>query len=340
VRAVVLEEYGPAENLEPKEVADPEPQAGEVLVRVKAAGLNRIDIWVRSGVYKTDLPRILGLDISGVVEETAGGVTSVSAGDAVVVNPDISCGECRFCIQGWESLCERMRMLGVQLDGGYAELTRVPARNVHRMPEGISFEEAAALPVNYFTSWHALMTRTQVKPGQYLLVVGAGSGVGTAAIQMGKLAGATVISTVGEEWKEEKAKELGSDFVVNRRKQDIVEAVMTITEGKGVDVVFEHAGQAAWEAALRCLRPGGSMVFLGATTGDTVQLNIRGIYRRQLNLLGCYGWNRSEVAPVLSLAAEGRLKPVIDSVFPLSEASKAHVKMEKDQHFGKMVLRP
>ncbi len=335
-----MEEQGPPEVLRLKDVADPSPVDDEVVIRVKAAGLNRIDIWIRSGLYKLELPRIIGVDVAGVVEKAGPRVSSVNVGDRVVVDPALYDDECRFCKRGWTAMCEKHRMVGFHVDGGYAELVKVPARNVYHIPSGVGFEEAAAIPVNFLTVWHNLFVRARVEAGDYVLVVGAGSGIGYAAIQLAKLAGATVITTVGDEWKAQKARELGADYVINRKKENVAERVNEITNGRGVDLVFEHAGQAMWDAAVKSLRPGGTMVFCGATTGDTTQINIRLLYRKQLNLHGAYAWNRDAMEKVLQLFAERKLKAVVDSVMPLEDAVKAHKRMENSEHFGKIILRP
>ena len=342
MRAAVLERQGGPEVLEVKEVKDPEAGPYDVLIRVKAIGVNRIDIWIRSGLYKVELPRIIGVDAAGVVEELGRGAEEygLSPGDRVVVDPAVYDDKCSYCAIGYTSLCENHKLLGFSLDGTYAELLKIPTRNVHKIPDNLSFEEAAAIPVNFLTAWHSLFYRAKVKAGDTVLVVGAGSGIGYAAIQLAKLAGASVVTTVGEDWKAEKAREVGADYVINRKKEDIAQRVMEFTEGRGVDVVFEHAGKDMWEQAIKSLKPGGTIVFCGATTGDTTQVNIRYLYRRQLNLLGAYGWNRDALPKLLELFRQKKLRVVIDSVMKLEEAPQAHRRMENSQHFGKIILIP
>ncbi len=342
MKAAVLEEQGDPEVLKVKEVEDPEPGPSEVLIRVKAIGVNRIDIWIRSGLYKVELPRIIGVDAAGVVEKVGKEAEKlgIAQGDRVVVDPALYDDTCSYCASGFTSLCENHKLLGFNATGTYAELLKIPARNVYKIPENLSFEEAAAIPVNFLTSWHCLFYRSKVRTGDYVLIVGGGSGIGYAAIQFAKLAGATVITTVGDDWKIGKAIEVGADYVINRRRESIVKKVMEYTEGRGVDLVFEHAGRAVWEDMLKAVKPGGSMVFCGATTGDTAEVNIRYLYRRQINLLGSYGWNRDAMPKVLSLFKQKRLKTVIDSVMKLEEAHEAHRRMENSQHFGKIILIP
>ncbi|MEM4316335.1 MAG: zinc-binding dehydrogenase [Nitrososphaerota archaeon] len=339
MKAVVLDRYGPADVLVERDVVEPKVGEDDVLVRVRAAGVNRLDIWIRSGVYTTELPRILGSEASGVVEAVGDRVSTVSVGDRVFINPALTDGTCSQCIRGYDSLCENLRLVGFGSDGCYAEMVKVPARNIHKIPEELSFEDSAAITVNYLTAWHCLVTRAGIEYGQTVLVVGAGSGIGGAAVQISKLFGATVIATVGDEWKKARAREIGADHVANRRTENIVEEVRRVTGGLGVDLVFEHAGEKMWNDALKSLRPGGVMVFCGATSGDEGRLSIRYAYRRQLRLIGSYSWNRYEIDRVLRLFESGRLRPVIDSIFPLKDAAKAHVRMERDEHFGKILLR-
>ncbi|MDW8358971.1 MAG: zinc-binding dehydrogenase [Candidatus Caldarchaeum sp.] len=340
MKAVVLERQGPPEVLRYGDVAERRPGRGEVVVKLEAAGMNRIDIWIRSGVYKLQLPRIIGGDGAGVVEEVGEDVSSVSKGDKVILNPALSCGRCRFCLKGYDSLCESHRLLGFGVDGTYAEKTVVPAVNVYPKPERLSMEEAAGVMVTYMTVWHALVSRAGLTPGSSVLVVGGGSGVGVAAIQLCKLFGSTVIATVGDDWKAEKAYRLGADYVVNRRKQSVSQAVNEITRGQGVDLAVEHAGQAIWDEVVKSLSPGGKMVYFGATTGENGAVNIRYTYRRQLSLIGSYSWNKHEIPHVLQLFEKGLLKPVVDRVFPLKDAVEAHRLMESDAFFGKIILKP
>ncbi|MEM0384041.1 MAG: zinc-binding dehydrogenase [Candidatus Caldarchaeum sp.] len=340
MKAVVLEHHGPPDVLKYVEVPERQAGRGEAIVRLHAAGMNRIDIWIRSGVYKSQLPRIIGGDGAGVVEDVGEEVSNVAKGDRVVINPALSCGRCRFCLKGYDSLCESHRLLGFGADGTYAEKTVVPASNLHPVPKTLSMTEAAGIMVTYMTVWHALVSRAGLTPGLTVLVVGAGSGVGVAAVQLCRLFGSTVIATVGDDWKADKALQLGADYVVNRRRQSVSQAVNEITRGQGVDIVVEHAGQAMWEEALKCLSPGGKMVYFGATTGENAAVNIRYTYRRQVSLLGSYSWNKHEIPHVLQLFEKGLLKPVIHQTLPLKDAAEAHRLMESDAFFGKIILTP
>jgi len=340
MKAMVFETPGPPEVLKYRDISEKSPRRGEVLVRIHYSGVNRIDTWIRSGVYKVSTPRVLGADASGVVEEVGDEVENVRPGDRVVVNPAITCGKCNYCLSGWDSLCENLSLLGYAVDGTYAEKIVVPSVNLHPVPSTLDMSEAAAIMVTYLTAWHALVTRAGLTPGLTVLVMAGGSGVGVAAIQLCKLLGATVLTTVGEDWKVEKAHKLGADYVINRKKQNIREAVLDFTKNDGVDIVLEHVGETVWPDVVKSLKMGGKMVFLGATTGENGLINIRYAYRRQLSILGSYLWNKQEISRVLNLFAKGLLKPVIANILPLSEAAEAHRIMESDNFFGKIILKP
>ncbi|MEM0382581.1 MAG: zinc-binding dehydrogenase [Nitrososphaerota archaeon] len=338
MKAVVLERYGPPEALEYSDIADPVPAEGELLVKVAASGVNRVDVWIRTGKYQVKLPHILGVDIAGEVISST--VPQVKKGERVVLFPDMPCGRCRYCLTGRFQLCKNSSRLGSSRWGGYAELVTAPAQTAIPIPSGMSLEEAAALPVNYSTAWRALVTDAGVRPGMRVLVVGGSSGVGVAATQIARLAGAEVISVVGSDWKEEKAYKAGASFVVNRAKKDVVEEVSKLTSGDGVDIVLEMAGTAFWEKALQCLAPGGVLVTVGATTGDQVSFNVRPFYRKYQRVIGSGMGTQGEFFRIVELAAQGKLRPIIDKVFSLKEASEAHRRLEAGEHFGKILLKP
>lgn len=338
VKAVVLESYGPPEVLKYKDVDDPALVDGEVLVRVAAAGVNRVDVWIRTGKYQVKLPHVLGVDVAGEVEVST--VQQFKKGDRVVVFPDMPCGRCRPCLAGRFQLCKNSSRLGSSRWGGYAELVSAPAPTLIPVPDGLSLEEAAALPVNYCTAWRALVTDAGVGPGMRVLVVGGSSGVGVAATQIARLCGAEVISVVGDEWKEERAYRTGANLVVNRVKKDVVEEVLKATGGEGVDVVLEMAGAAFLERALLCLAPGGTLVTVGATAGDQVSFNVRPFYRKYQRIIGSGMGTQGEFLKIVDLASKGKLRPVIDRVFSLKDAAAAHRRLEAGEHFGKILLKP
>lgn len=340
MRAVVVFQHGGPEVLTPVEdYREPELGPKDVLVKVRATALNHLDIWVRKGIRGAKLPRILGSDIAGVVEDLGDAVERFRKGDEVIVAPGYGCGECEYCLSGRESMCKQYTMPGYHVDGGYAEFTAHPERAILRKPVNLSFEEAASVPLVFLTSWHMLRTLADLKEGEWVLVWGAGSGVGISSIQIAKLHGANVIATVGDDWKVERAYGIGADFVINRRKEDVLAKVREIT-GEGVDVVVDSVGSETWMTSLKCLKVGGRMVSVGATSGEQATIDVRYVFSRQLRILGSYMGSRAELTQVLRFFETGKLKPVIDSKFKLEEAREAHERMEKSEMFGKILIIP
>ncbi|MEN3047354.1 MAG: zinc-binding dehydrogenase [Candidatus Caldarchaeales archaeon] len=337
MKASVFERPGGPEVLETKEVELPR-RPGEAVVRVEATGVNRIDVWLRSGLYPTKLPLVLGVDVAGTVLEDPSG--AFRPGDRVLVYPNVGCGRCELCAAGEENLCPKMERVGQHRWGGYAEMVSVPSRALVEIPFNLSFEEAASIPVNFLTSWDALVRAAAIRPTDTVLVVGAGSGVGYAAIQIAKLHGCRVIATVGSDDKVEAAFKVGADHVINRRKSDVVKEVMELTNGRGVDVVFEHAGKDFWQTALRSLGLKGRLVTVGATTGQDVGIDIRALYNRRHHVIGAGVGSKPDLLRLLRLFSEGRLRALIDRVFRLEEAREAHRRMEASEHFGKIILKP
>jgi NADPH:quinone reductase-like Zn-dependent oxidoreductase len=340
MRAILIPKHGGPEVLQYAEIADPKPGPNEVLVRVHACALNRLDLWVRQGLNGVTfpLPLVPGSDIAGEVAGVGELATRVRPGDKVVLAPGVSCGQCAACAAGKDNECRKYTPLGYARNGGCAEYVLAPEANVLPMPAGLSFEEAAAVPLVFLTAWHMLVARARLQPGEEVLILGAGSGVGSAAIQIAKLTGARVIATAGSSAKLDKARELGADELINHAQQKISEEVRRLTGKRGVDVVFEHVGTATWEQSILSLAIGGRLVTCGATTGFAAQLDLRYLFARQLSLLGSYMGSRAELYTVLKLVGEKRLHPVIDCVFPLAEAVQAHRRMEQREQFGKIVL--
>jgi len=341
MKAIVIERHGGPEVLQYKEVPKPEIGPGEVRVRVRACALNHLDLWMRRGIpgVEIPLPRIPGSDIAGEVGEVGAGVTLVRPGDPVVLSPGVGCNTCEACLAGLDNTCRRYGLYGESFDGGCAEYVRATEVNVLPLPAGLTFEEAAAVPLVFLTAWHMLMTRAQLKPGEDVLILGAGSGIGSAAIQIAKFAGARVLATAGTDEKLQKARELGADALINHSTQKIAEVVKELTHRRGVDVVFEHVGAATWEASMRSLAPTGRLVTCGATTGPEATVDIRRLFRNQWTLLGSFMGTRGELRTVLKLIGQGKLRPVVDRVFPLPEARQAHEHLEKREQFGKVVLK-
>jgi NADPH:quinone reductase-like Zn-dependent oxidoreductase len=340
MKAVVFDRFGGPEVLDYREMPDPVIQADEVLVEVKACAINHLDLWVRQGLRGLDveLPHILGNDVVGVALQVGAAVRHVKPGDKVLVLPTLSCGTCAACLAGDDNLCRDHDVLGRQRNGGYAERVSVPGVNCLPYPENLAWEQAAAVPLVFLTAWHMLVGRAGVRPGEDVLVIGAGGGVGSAAVQVAKLHGARVIATAGSEAKMERAKALGADHVLNHRTQDIGAEVRALTGKRGVDVVVEHVGTAVWEHAMVALARNGRLVTCGATTGPKVSLDVNQLFGRHLTLLGSRVGRRAELHEALRFVREGKLKPVVDVVLPLREARAAHERIERREHFGKVVL--
>jgi len=342
MQAVRFREHGGPEVLKYEAAPDPKIAANEVLVRVKACALNHLDLWLRRGVsdWKLPLPHIVGSDISGEVAELGSQVKRVKAGERVLLSPGISCGQCEACIDGRDSACRNYTVLGVFVDGGYAEFVKAPEVNVIPIPGDLSFDEAAAVPLVFLTAWHMLFTRAQLRPGEDVLVIGAGSGVGSAAIQIAKAVSARVIATAGADWKLDKARALGADEVINHSRQAISAEVKRFTGKRGVDVIVEHVGAAVWEECFNSLATYGRLVTCGVTSGGEVKLNLQGLFGRQRTVMGSFMGGKAELLEALRLIARRKLKAVIDSAFPLREAAAAQRKMESREFFGKILLHP
>jgi len=339
MKAMVLSQHGGPEVLHLAEMPDPAIGDRDVLVRVRAVALNHLDLWVRSGLpgRSVAFPHIPGSDISGEVAAVGAAVKDVRVGDRVLLAPGVSCGQCEECIAGRDNFCVDYVLFGRQIHGGYAEFVRSPSVNVIPIPRNLSFEEAAAVPLVFLTAWHMLLGRAQLRPGEDVLVIAAGSGVGSAAIQIAKATGARVIATAGSEPKLAKAKELGADDVL-LHGGEFAREVKRLTGGRGVDVVFEHVGAATWEQSIFSLKTGGRLVTCGATTGFESKININYVFGRQLSILGSFMGQKSELFAALELFKRGLLKPVIDTAMPLDRAADAHRRLENRQQFGKIVL--
>ena len=342
MKAVVFRQHGGPEVLEYAEVPEPSPGTGELLVRVKACSINHLDCWIRQGIlaYHVALPHISGCDIAGIVERIGAGVTGITVGDRIVLAPGLSCGRCDRCRAGEDNLCASYGIRGAATDGGYAEFTAARASDALPLRPGLSFEEAAAFPLVFLTAWHMLVTRAALQAKETALVHAAGSGIGHAAVQIAKHLQATVYATVGSEAKVAKAKALGADEVINYQREGFEERVKTLTGGRGVDVVFEHIGPATWEGSLRVLAKGGRLVTCGATSGPTAPLDLRYVFSRQLTILGSMMGTRAELDEVARLIGERKLRPMVDTIFPLREVRAAQERMLNRDVFGKLILTP
>ncbi len=340
--AVIFRTHGGPETLEYAHVPTPQLDRGEALIRVKACSINHLDLWIRQGLpaYHISLPHISGCDVAGVVEQVGPGVEGVHPGSSVFIAPGLSCFRCQWCQAGLDNLCQSYGIFGAKTDGGYAQFAKARADDLIPIPAGISFEEAAAFPLVFLTAWHMLMTRAALRPGETVLIHAAGSGIGHAAVQIAKLTGATVYTTVGTDAKMPKAKALGADEVINYQREDFQARIHQLTNSQGVDVVFEHIGPNTWDNSLRVLKKGGRLVTCGATSGPNVPLDLRYVFSRQLSLLGSMMGTRSELLTITQLIGTRRLRPVVDTVYPLRDAKAAQERMLNRDLFGKLLLRP
>src|SRR5437762_5458666 len=331
MKAVRIHEFGGPEVLRYEDIPDPKPRKDQLLVRVRACALNHLDLWVRKGLPGVTLPHILGSDVAGEIVEVGEYVTGLKSGQRVLLAPMHFCNHCPKCVAGLQNQCREFTVLGNGVDGGNCELTAVPGVSVIPIPASLDFNQAASVPLVFVTAWHMLTGRAAIRPGQTVLILGANSGVGIAAIQIAKMFNARVITTAGDDRKMAKARELGADHVINHYQQKISEEIRKITEKEGVDIVLEHVGPATWDESLRSLKPAGTLVTCGATTGPQVDIDLRFVYSRQLSILGSYMGTMGELHEVLKHVFTGRLKPVVDRTFPLKEARAAHEYMERSQ---------
>ncbi|MHB8523587.1 MAG: zinc-binding dehydrogenase [Limisphaerales bacterium] len=342
MKAVQLVAHGVPGQFQFCDLPDPQPALDEVVVQVRACGLNHLDLWLEAGELPTpvDLPRTPGSEIAGVIAVLGGDVDEWRVGDRVAIQSNLFCGQCEFCARGDESLCLTGQLLGVQRDGGFAERVVVPAKSLVRLPEEIDFETSAALTLAGSTAMHMLTDRAEVREGDWVLVIGGASGVGSAAIQIARQLGARVISTGSTEPKRALAKRLGAEFVLDPADQGWPAEVRKITGKRGVDLVVEHAGGAVFEQVLTCLARGGTVVTCGATSGREVRLNLWTFFVKQHRLIGSYGRNRGDLTATLDWAAAGKLKPVIDQVFSLAETARAFARLRSRQVLGKVLVKP
>ena len=343
MRAVLFRRHGGPEVMEVGEVAQPVAGPGEVQVRVSAVALNHIDLWMRRGLpsMKIALPHIPGGDVCGYVSALGAGVSGIELGLRVSVNPGLSCGRCRWCLDGRDNLCPDFRMLGEHTQGGMAEYVVVPAPNIVPAPADrvpLSDAELAAVPISFITAWQMLVDKARVHRGETVLVLGAGSGVGVAAIQIAKLFGARVIAAASTERKLAAARALGADDTIDYVSEDLVAGVKRLTGRRGADIVIEHTGAATFAKSVVACARGGRIVTCGATDGYEAQLNLRHIFWRQLAILGSTLAPKSRLFEVVDCLAAGQLRPVVDRVLPLSAVAEAHRALEAREAFGKIVL--
>jgi zinc-binding alcohol dehydrogenase/oxidoreductase len=324
MKAVRIHEDGGPEVLRYEDVPDPAAGPEEVLIRLRAASLNHLDLWVRKGLPSVPKPRILGADGAGVVEALGEGARGFAIGDPVVINPGLAHDS-------------RITVLGEHTDGTHTELVAVPAANVYPIPDGVGFEEAAAFPLVFLTAYRMLATKARVGEGEWVLVWGAGGGVGTAAFSIAKALGARTIVTSSSDWKLERLQELGADAALNHREIDVAKEVKELT-GVGADVVIEHVGEATWITSLQAARPGGRIVVCGATSGPNPAAALHRVWWKELTIHGSTMGTKQDFEGAYELVASGRARPIVDRVFPLAEARAAHERLERGEQLGKIVL--
>ena len=340
MKAIVLHNKGDASQLKFEEVETPKINDDEALVKLKAASVNHLDVWVRMGHFPVSYPLILGCEGAGDIVEIGKNVEDFKKGDKVVVLPSITCGQCEYCLTGNDNLCKNAKRLGMTVNGCYAEYVKVPQQNLLLMNDRLNYEEAASVPITFGTAYRVLINLAKIKVGETVLIQAAGSGVGTAAIQIAKLLGTKVIAAAGNDEKLDSAKSLGADLLVNYyRNNNFDEEVKYLTNGDGVDVVIEQIGGNILPRALNCLKKGGRLVTLGTTAGNKIEMDVQHFYRNNLTMLGTSGVTQKEIRDVFELVKDGKLKPIIDKVFPLKEASLAHKYMEERRNFGKIILK-
>ncbi len=339
MKAIRYHAYGDRSVLSFEDAPAPEAGPGQVVVQLAAAGINHLDVWVREGVYgaRVTMPHIGGSDGAGVVAKVGPGVRRAKEGDQVAISPGLSCGVCRECLSGRDNLCPQYVIIGAGPDGTYAQQVAVPEANLLGLPARFSALQAAALPLVLVTAWHMLVGLAKIRPGETVLVLGGTSGVGSMAVQVAKLFGAQVIATA-QSAKLDQARTIGADLVIDHSQEDIAQRVRELTQKRGVDIVFEHVGEATWEASLKSLRPGGRLVTCGSTTGHQAMTDLRYLYSRQLSIFGDYMGSKGELHEAWRWVEDGRILPVIDRTFPLAEAQAAHQHLEERRAVGKVVL--
>jgi len=340
MKAVQIRSHGGPEVLEYTDIPEPQLCADEVLVRVRAAALNHLDLFVRNGIpgVKFKFPHILGSDAAGEVVAAGELCRRVQPGQRVLLSPGLSCRQCLACLEGRDNECRSYTLLGTGVPGVNRELINAPEYAVIPIPDSLDYLHAAAAPLVFVTAWHMLLTRARLQPGEDVLVLAGSSGVGMAAIQLARWFHCRVIATAGSEEKMARCKELGASFVLNHHRDHVPTEVRKLTGKRGVDVVFEHVGSATWDRSRECLAPSGRLVTCGATTGYDVALDLRYLFSKQQSLLGSFMGTLGELHRVLRLVFDGALRPVVDSVFPLTAIRAAHERLEHTERFGKVVV--
>ena len=341
MRALVLQAAGGIEHLRVQELPEPVIQApNQVLIQIHTVGLNRLDLWVAEGLPGANysFPHIVGSDGAGTVVEVGADVEGIRPGDRVMINPTFSCGNCPWCLQGEESLCRKLQVLGEHRSGSAAEYVLIPWENLARAPDSMPWPEAGAFSLATLTAWRLLTTRGRVQSGETVLIWGIGGGVALAALEIARLLGARTIVTSGSDDKLQFALSRGADAILNHRRDDVVREVRRLTDGLGVDAIVDSVGEESWPQSLRSLRRGGRLLICGATTGPMVSMDLRRLFWHQWSILGSTLGTRREYAEIVRLAGDGKLWPVVDQVVPLSLAHEAFARLDRSEQVGKLVI--
>ncbi len=340
MKAIIFHKRGGLDVLKYEDVRTPSIGPNDALVKMRACGLNHLDIFTREGSHgvRAPLPHIGGLEVAGEIAQEGAAVREWRVGTRALVGPASVCGECEYCVSGYDNICPHRKIIGVHVDGGFAEYLRVPASILLPIPDSISFVEAAASLTAFGTAWHMLVSRAQVQAGEWVLILAAGSSVGVAGIQVAKHLGARVIATASTEEKLAKAQELGADFVVNYAARNFQHAVMRITQQRGVDIVFEHVGTTTWEKSIASLRPTGRLVTCGSTTGRWGKTDIWSVFFKHITILGSYAANRAEIRAVWELVAQRKFHAIVDRTFPLAQTAEAQRYLMERKQFGKVLV--
>ena len=340
MNAVRIHEHGGTDVLVWEEITDPAIKPDQVLVQIKAAAINHLDIWVRRGIPGISLPMILGSDAAGIIKKVGQGVSEFIVGDAVIINPLLYCGKCETCIDGRENECPFIGIIGESTDGTNCDFIAVNERNLRKIPDNIDFESAASFPLAGQTAYQMLINRAQAKEDDTVLIWGSSSGVGSFGLQIAKAIGCNVIATGGSTAKCKQASDLGADISLNHYEDNILGAVKDFTNGNGVDVVFEHSGASTWDISMKILGRHGRVVTCGATTGSKVSIDLRYIFFKQQSILGSTMGNVQALDAVIELIKTDRIKPIVDEIFSMEKIADAHKYFENSNQFGKVVLIP
>lgn len=340
MKAVLFHEHGGPEVLQYVDFPTPEPQTGEVLIRLHAAALNRVDVTVRKGWpgLKLEYPHIPGCDGAGFVVALGEGATEFTTGDHVVINANLGCGQCEYCLAGQDNLCRNWHLLGETVRGTYAEYIALPERQLYKLPPDFDLRAAAAAALVYQTAWHSLVTRGQLRPAEIVLIVGSGGGVNSASIQVAKFAGARILVVASNAQKAALARSLGADIVIDRSKiEDWSKAAFLATDKRGVDAVVDNVGS-TFMSSLRALRKGGRLLTVGNTAGPNIEIDNRRIFGRHLSIIGSTMSTLGEFRTIMDLVVAGKLKPVLDRSYPLQDAALAQQRLQNDEQLGKITL--